>query len=291
MAVIAATRAFPNEEFHGKLKLIYPHVDQATRTLTIRCEIDNPDHKLRPGATATVKLSIQPQQVAGLNIPGMPDEQKTELAAGRVLAVPQSAVIDTGDQKIVYRQASPGVFEGVRVTLGPRMVDPSDVVFFPVLSGLAAGEQIVTSGSFLIDAETRLNPAAGSIYFGGSSGAKGTSGRTTIRSTTPEDPQAKSAAAAVEVEKKIAAELAKLPPADRALATAQKFCVTNDTSRLGAMGPPIKLELGGEAVFLCCEGCRQAAIDDPVGTVARARQLRIANEAKPDSSKPEGGRP
>ena len=43
------TRAFPNEAFHGTLTFVYPHVDQATRTLTVRFEIDNPEHKLRPG--------------------------------------------------------------------------------------------------------------------------------------------------------------------------------------------------------------------------------------------------
>src|SRR4029453_18866742 len=53
LTVVATTRAFPNEEFHGSLSFIYPHVDQASRTLTVRFEIDNPEHKLRPGRTAT----------------------------------------------------------------------------------------------------------------------------------------------------------------------------------------------------------------------------------------------
>src|SRR5262249_9116390 len=119
LAVVATTRAFPNEEFHGTLAFIYPHVDQATRTLTVRFEIPNPEHKLRPGSTATVRLFVEPKQVKGLLVVGMSDEQMAELAAGRVVAVPQSSVIDTGDQKIVYRQTAPGTFEGVRVTLGP----------------------------------------------------------------------------------------------------------------------------------------------------------------------------
>src|SRR5207248_3727163 len=42
-AVVATTRAFPNEEFRGKLKFIYPHVDQATRTLSVRFEVENPE--------------------------------------------------------------------------------------------------------------------------------------------------------------------------------------------------------------------------------------------------------
>ena len=95
-----------------------------------------------------------------------------------MLAVPEGSVIDTGRQKIVYRQTLPGEFEGVLVQLGPRMLDPHGVTFYPLLSGLEAGDEIVTSGSFLVDAETRLNPAAGSIYLGGSSGGGSTPSKT-----------------------------------------------------------------------------------------------------------------
>jgi len=172
-------------------------------------------------------------------------------------------VIDTGDMKVVYRQSSPGVFDGVRVTLGPKMVDPDGVVFLPVLSGLAVGDQVVTSGSFLIDAETRLNPAAGSIYFGG--GSKGAAATSGVRATTPEDPEAK-----------ITAALAKLSPADRELAEKQRTCPILKDSRLGSMGTPIKLTLAGETVFLCCSGCKGQATADPEGTAARVKALRSA---------------
>jgi RND family efflux transporter MFP subunit len=261
-AVVATTRAFPNEEFHGTLSFIYPHVDQATRTLSVRFEIDNPDHKLRPGGTATVRLHVAPRQITALAFAGMTDEQKDQLDKGYCLAVPASAIIDTGDQKIVYRQASPGVFEGVRVSVGPKMHDPSGIAFLPVTSGLNLGDEIVTSGSFLIDAETRLNPAAGSIYFGGSSGAKSPSS-STVRTTTPEDPAAK-----------ITAALAKLPPADKSLAEQQRHCAVLSESRLGSMGVPLKLTLGGETVFLCCAGCKDQALASPDRTIAKAKELR-----------------
>jgi membrane fusion protein, copper/silver efflux system len=274
-AVVATTRAFPNDEFHGTLKFIYPHVDQSTRTLTVRFEVENPEHKLRPGGTATVRLFIAPQQVESLTMVSMSDLQKEDLSKGRVLAVPAGAVIDTGDQKIVYRQSSPGEFEGVRVTLGPKMIDPDGVLFVPVLSGLAAGDQIVTSGSFLVDAETRLNPAAGSIYFGGSSGAKSSTGGSTVRATTPEDPDAK-----------ITAELAKLSPADRKLAEQQRTCPILASSRLGSMGPPVKLTMEGETVFLCCSGCTAKAKADPAATVKRVKELRSQPADEPPAKEP-----
>jgi Cu(I)/Ag(I) efflux system membrane fusion protein len=75
--------------------------------------------------------------------------------ADGVLSVPESAVIDTGDRTIVYVETEPGVFEGRKVVLGPRVGDR-----FPVLSGLSPGEKVAAAGAFLIDAETRLNAGA-----------------------------------------------------------------------------------------------------------------------------------
>ena len=57
------------------------------------------------------------------------------------------------------------MFEGVEVELGPRTGD-----FYPVVKGLQAGERVAAAGAFLIDAETRLNPAAAAAYFGASGG-------------------------------------------------------------------------------------------------------------------------
>jgi Cu(I)/Ag(I) efflux system membrane fusion protein len=73
---------------------------------------------------------------------------------GEVLSVPDSAVIDTGSRKIVYVEVEPGVYEGREVVLGTRIGDR-----FPVLDGLGPGEKVATKGAFLIDAESRLNPA------------------------------------------------------------------------------------------------------------------------------------
>jgi len=86
--------------------------------------------------------------------------RKQDSAKG-VLAVPETAVIDTGSRKIVYVEQVEGVYEGRLVTLGPRAG-----VYYPVMSGLQAGDKVVAHGSFLIDAETRLNPAAGADIVG-----------------------------------------------------------------------------------------------------------------------------
>ena len=273
LAVTATTRAYSDEKFQGFLTFIYPHVDQQTRTVTVRFELKNPGHRLRPGTTASVQIKVPPREIralvqaAGSN----PDIHKLDLLdQGLVVAVPESSVIDTGSQTIVYRQTLPGVYEGVKVDLGPRMSGPDDVPFFPVLRGLVPGEVVVTAGSFLVDAETRLNPAAGSIYFGGSSGSKSGSGGSTVRPTTPEDTDAK-----------INQALARLSDSDRKIAEKQQFCPIIADSRLGSMGVPIKLVINNQPVFICCEGCKKEAQDNPQETLAKVKKF---TEKSPVSS-------
>lgn len=270
--VIATTRAFPNEAFLGELAFVYPHVDQNTRTVVVRFEVKNPGHKLRPGTTATVTLTVLPKDVGIFSeIAAENTEEHKKLLEGLVLAVPESSIIDTGSQKIVYRESSPGVYEGVQVKLGPRMEDKDSVPFFPVLRGLKRGDRVVTAGSFLVDAETRLNPAAGSIYFGGS-GSKGAGGATVVRPSTPEDPEAK-----------IKIALGELSPEDRALAEAQKQCPVLGTD-LGAMGAPVKVMVEGQAVLLCCAACKEKALANPQAILSRVAELKKSPKAKPASN-------
>jgi membrane fusion protein, copper/silver efflux system len=132
--------ALPNRAFSGKLASIYPQVDGATRTNRVRIVLDNPQGELHPGMFAAVRIDAARQES---------------------LAVPERAVVDTGAKKIVYVEREPGVFEGVEVELGPR-----DGPYYPVFKGLESGQSVAASGSFLIDAETRLNPAAASSYYG-----------------------------------------------------------------------------------------------------------------------------
>lgn len=283
MPVKAVVRAYPDEEFRGVISFIYPHIDQETRTVTVRVEIDNPGHVLRPGTTATVFIDVAPRNIPVLQDAVVDDsERRQKLSEGQALVVPEGAVIDTGKQKIVYREFLPGEYEGVLVTLGPRMVGPDNLQFYPVLSGLKSGEQIVTTGSFLIDAETRLNPAAGSIYIGGSSGGSGNSPPAkTVRPSTPEDH-----------ELKLDLTLGKLNRADRELAVSQQYCPVLADSRLGSMGVPVKLSVDGQPVFVCCPSCQKGALKVPAETLKKVNQLKASrnqasssNQKKPPTSK------
>jgi hypothetical protein len=82
------------------------------------------------------------------------------------------------------------------------------------------------------------------------------------------------------VKKAVEAGLAKLTPADRAAAEAQKFCPVQDTIRLGAMGTPVKVSVGGKDVFLCCEGCRAAALKDADRTLKAIEKFKTADAGK-----------
>lgn len=268
LPVTAVARAYPDEVFHGTLSFIYPHVDQATRTVTVRFEVENRDYLLKPGSTATVTLHIAPRDIAALARNAKEQDAEQSLEEGKVLAVPESSVIDTGSQKIVYRETVPGTYEGVKVALAKRMTNPDGVVFYPVLNGMHLGDRVVTSGSFLVDAETRLNPAAGSIYFGGSGGGAKSSVTAAVRPSTPEDGEAK-----------VAAALASLSSSDRVLAEEQQFCPVLSTSRLGSMGIPVKLVIDGQTVFVCCDGCKKNALAKPKETLDKVQRLKLKTPA------------
>jgi hypothetical protein len=79
-----------------------------------------------------------------------------------LLAVPVGAVLDSGTRRIVYIEKGRGTFEAREVTLGPRSGG-----YFPVLMGLAEGEQVVTRGGFLIDSQFQITGRPSLYYPGG----------------------------------------------------------------------------------------------------------------------------
>ena len=81
-------------------------------------------------------------------------EVELRTGGGRKLTVPQSAVLNSGQRQVVFLDKGNGVFEPRDVQVGQQYGDRIEI-----LGGLQAGERIVTSGNFLIDSETQLNPA------------------------------------------------------------------------------------------------------------------------------------
>lgn len=127
--------AFPGRSFEGKVEFVYPSLSPETRTARVRIVIPNPDQVLRAAMYASVEIA-------------------TPAAGGAVLAIPASSVIDSGARQVVLIDRGEGRFEPRTVRLSAQGGDWVEVV-----EGVKAGEKVVTSANFLIDAESNLRTA------------------------------------------------------------------------------------------------------------------------------------
>jgi Cu(I)/Ag(I) efflux system membrane fusion protein len=126
--------AWPDRSFEGRVTFIYPSVGKDSRTARLRIEVPNPDGHLRAEMAATVEIAAP--------------------LAGNRLAVPDSAVIDSGRRQAVLVERGEGRYEPRPVRLGARVQG-----YVEVLDGVQAGEKVVTQATFLIDAESNIRAA------------------------------------------------------------------------------------------------------------------------------------
>ena len=133
-AVRIKVDTWPEQRFDGKVDFVYPTLDGATRTTPVRIALANPQGQLKPAMFASVEFSLGKGE--------------------QVLAIPASAVIDSGTRQVALVRLDEGRFEPRELRLGRRGDD-----YVEVLSGVREGEQVVTSANFLIDAESNLRAA------------------------------------------------------------------------------------------------------------------------------------
>ncbi len=129
--------ALPGRTFIGKVDYIYPQLDPQTRTLKVRLDFANPDLKLRPDMFANVEFTA---------------------ALGQKLVVPEEALLDSGTRQYVFLHRGDGYFEPREVQIGMRTGG-----WVAIEHGLKRGDEIVVSGNFLIDSESKLKAAAGQM--------------------------------------------------------------------------------------------------------------------------------
>jgi membrane fusion protein, copper/silver efflux system len=131
------SQSYPGKTFRGRVSYIYPFLDPKTRTVKVRVEIPNPGLRLKPDmfVNATVKVPL-----------------------GNVMAVPVTAVLDTGSRQVVWVEVKDGVFEPRDVRVGARVGD-----YDQILSGLQGGEKVAVSGGYLIDSESQLKGQGASM--------------------------------------------------------------------------------------------------------------------------------
>ena len=170
----------------------------------------------------------------------------------QVLAVPENAVIDSGQRHIVYVDRGAGMFDGVDVVVGPRSGG-----YYSVVSGLQSEEHVASAGVFLLDAETRLASNASTAYFGAT-----TNRNTSIGTERPSVSSISSADDDPAMRAKIDSALAQLSPEDERQARIQRICPVTHLV-LGSMGKPEKLVVADRIVFLCCSGCTEKLRDNP----------------------------
>ncbi len=140
--------AYPDRAFSGKVVFIYPTIDVETRTAKVRIELPNPGGLLKPAMFANVELA-------------------SGHTRGKALAVPESAVLDSGARQVVLVRRGEGLFEPRTVKLGMRADG-----YIEVREGLQAGEQVVVRANFLIDAESNLKAALETFGGHGDHGAQ-----------------------------------------------------------------------------------------------------------------------
>lgn len=136
--VTAEFRSRPGEQLRGTVRYIYPTLDPATRTARVRAAFANADGQLKPGMVATLRVQS----------PG----------TVRVVSVPRSAVLTTGERSLVFVKGAGGMLVPHLVTLGA-----SSEHLVEILSGLSAGDTVVASGTFLLDAESNLGTVLGGM--------------------------------------------------------------------------------------------------------------------------------
>jgi membrane fusion protein, copper/silver efflux system len=137
LPVTAEFTALPGVTRTARVAYVYPTINPDTRTARIRVELSNPDLALKPGMYATIRFSAMTDSV---------------------LSVPRSAVLATGERNFVFVRSAKGQFVPHPVTLGAATDTRVEI-----LQGLSSGDTIVTSGTFLLDAESNLGSLMGGM--------------------------------------------------------------------------------------------------------------------------------
>jgi len=260
-------QSLPGRRIEGRVVFVAPRVTPETRTVGVRVVLPNEDGELRVGDYARAEIDPVVMGVGGLvydaelagswlslrhpqmtsggrgtcPICGEPLISGRELGftdeaaeASGVLVIPRHALLLAGENGVVYVETEAGRFELRRVVVG--RVSGGEV---EIREGLSVGELVAVRGNFLIDSQMQLSGQPSLI-----------------------DPQRVVSGVSSEQSKKIDEALGQLSATDRVLAERQRVCPVAGM-RLGSMGVPIRVEVGDQSVFICCEGCRDRLLGEP----------------------------
>ena len=245
-SVEAVVHSLPSRRFSGTVAFIDPVVDTKKRTVGVRVVLNNEDGLLRIGDYATATISVPITSDAN------------NLA--NVLLIPRNAVLAAGETSVAYVETETGRFEIRALTLGPTVGD--EVV---VLNGVGENELVAVEGAFLIDSQMQIagNPSL----------IDPTRAETEMVAMDFADmdlPEigdmefADDNAPTIE----LVNDTNSFSPDDIAAIERQGLCPVGNT-KLGSMGKPIKVDVSGRSVFICCEACRKRLLDNPEKYLAK----------------------
>lgn len=192
------SEALPGQSFSGRVWFISPVLNEETRTVKVLLNINNTEHNLKPGmyVSAVIRaellgngkpaptgvegqwtcpmhpLAVLPQggecpvcKMALIQIPGIPASVTSDFER-LLLAVPVTAVLDSGVRKLVYVEKIKGQFSPVEIVTGPRTDDS-----YAVLSGLTEGDKVAVRGAFLLDSQFQIRGLPSLFYKEGQAAA------------------------------------------------------------------------------------------------------------------------
>ncbi|KJJ37468.1 efflux RND transporter periplasmic adaptor subunit [Aequorivita vladivostokensis] len=169
--ITVTTNAYPNKEFEATVSFIDPILNTKSRTVSVRATLNNKEDILKPGMFVTAKV-----------------ETSKENATQSPITVPATAVLWTGERSLVYVKTNPNepIFEMREVTLGTKNGD-----VYTIVDGLKNGEEVVTNGTFTVDAAAQLQDKKSMMNTQGGKTTTGHEGHTGMGSTISNEHSAK----------------------------------------------------------------------------------------------------
>ena len=166
--LLVTAKSYPNTPFEAKVSFINPVLNASTRTVEVQAVLENPEGKLKPGMFVTGDMALNR------------DRQN------EALVIPESAVLWTGERSVVYVKTEPNapVFEMREIRVGDAVNEA-----YTVVSGLENGEEIVTRGTFTLDAAAQLKGKKSMMYDGPGSAPTGYEGSSNSSRANPAEAE------------------------------------------------------------------------------------------------------
>lgn len=243
--------AYPGERFSGRVIYVYPYLDEKTRTNKVRFELSNRGRRLKPAMYANVELR-------GIG--------------GMAFTVPTNAVLDSGQDQLVFVALGDGMFEPRKVKVGRRAGDSVEI-----LEGLKDGEQVATGAAFFLDSESQLRASLQGYQAAPATAPTAVASGTQITFATVPDPP-KTGENQLEATVKDASG----KPIDDAEVSVQFFMPAMPIMNMPAMKSDAKLSPAGGGVYRGTGQLMTAGRWDTTVTVTRGgqrlgtKQLQVA---------------